>query len=81
MAGVMALFPAVIIGEAASYIAYVLAFGLGSTLSMALFCGGLGRMAQHLRDRFNRTGVWLSATAGTVSLGLGVLWIGNAVFA
>ena len=81
MAGVMALLPAVVIGEAASYIAYVMAFGLGSTLSMALFCGGLGRMAQHLRSRLNRAGVWLGATAGAVSLGIGALWIGNAVFA
>jgi nickel/cobalt exporter len=80
-AGMMALLPAVVIGDAASYMVYMLGFGLGSTLSMALFCGGLGHMLERLRGRSNRAGTWLSATVGGVSLTVGILWIGNALFA
>lgn len=43
-AAVMALLPAVIIDHAGSYLLYVLAFGLGSTLSMAAYCSGINRL-------------------------------------
>lgn len=79
-AGVMVLLPAVVLGSAATYLAYVAAFGAGSILSMGAFCAGCAGAVTRLRARYHDAGRWLAVGAGTVSTGVGIVWIGMAGF-
>lgn len=80
-AALMALLPAVFIADSASYLAYVLIFGFGSTLSMGAFCVGVDRLVLGVPDPRRRANRWWPALAGTVSLMLGVLWLGRVSLA
>jgi ABC-type nickel/cobalt efflux system permease component RcnA len=80
-AAVMALLPAVIIDQVDRYLIYVLTFGLGSTLAMATFCTGIGHLTvrlQHVRGSGHR---WWAASAGSLSLALGIVWLGSTLLA
>lgn len=80
-AAVMALLPALFLNHVGSYLLYVLAFGLGSTLSMAAFCAGIGHLAfrAHRARGYGPRG-W-AAVAGSASLAVGVVWLGSILLA
>ena len=77
----MALLPALFLNHVGSYLLYVLAFGLGSTLSMAAFCAGIGHLAfrAHRARGYGPRG-W-AAVAGSASLAVGVVWLGSILLA
>jgi len=77
--GLLVVMPALVTANAASYVAYVVAFALGSVVSMGTFCGLLARFASRLQARSERTGPWVAATTGTLSLGVGTFWLATAV--
>ncbi len=79
-AGVMVLLPAVVLGNPATYLGYVAAFGAGSILSMGALCAGCASAMTRLRARHRNAGRWLAVCAGTVSTGVGIVWIGMAGF-
>jgi ABC-type nickel/cobalt efflux system permease component RcnA len=78
-ATVMALLPAVIIDQVGNYLLYVSTFGLASTLSMGAFCAGLGRLMARLQHASGNGGRWWAGSVGALSLGLGIVWFGNAL--
>lgn len=63
----------VTVPSAAGQIAYAGAFGLGSTLGMALLSGMLGVPVARLMQR-PMVGRGLQAVAGLIALGVGVMW-------
>jgi len=77
--GVMVLLPAVITGSVTGYLVYVVAFGAGSVLSMGGFCIGLGGAMSVLRERSHHMGRVVGAAAGSLSLGVGVVWLTAAL--
>ena len=81
LAGSGALSAAVLAGlpSNALRLLYMAAFGLGSALGMAvLSCGLAMPFARALR--LPRLRVALSASAGAVSVGLGLFWSGSAAW-
>lgn len=64
---VLALVPALFAADPMAYLAYILAFGLGSTVGMSALCAGLGGMAQGLH--------WFATTAGSVGIVVGTVWL------
>ncbi len=78
-AALMALLPAVIVDSAAAYLWYILAFGFGSTLAMAAFCGGVHRLVAGRGDTSHRAGRWWAGSTGSLSLGVGVVWLATAL--
>ncbi len=80
-AALMALLPALLLDHVSSYLLYVLAFGLGSTLSMGAFCAGVGRLASRLKRVRGSGDRWWAALAGSLSLALGVVWLGSTLLA
>jgi hypothetical protein len=74
----MVLLPAVITGSVTGYLIYVAAFGAGSVLSMGVFCVGLGGAMSALGERSQHMGRVVGAAAGSLSLGVGVLWLTGA---
>ncbi len=80
-AALMALLPALLLDHVGSYLLYVLAFGLGSTLSMGAFCAGMGHLTFRLQHSRNSPRRWWAASAGSLSLALGVVWLGSTLLA
>lgn len=80
-AAVMALLPALLLDHVGSYLLYVLAFGLGSTLSMGAFCAGIGHVTFRLQHSRSSPDRWWAASAGSLSLALGVVWLGSILLA
>jgi nickel/cobalt exporter len=80
-AAVMALLPALLLDHVGSYLLYVLAFGLGSTLSMGAFCAGVGHFTSRLQHTRGSGHRWWTALAGSLSLALGVVWLGGTLLA
>lgn len=72
---VLALVPALFVADPLPYLAYILAFGLGSILSMSAFCAGLGVLASRLSCSSGR---WLAATAGSLGVVVGMIWLARA---
>ena len=77
--GLLVVVPALVTESAASYVAYLAAFGLGSMISMAAFCFLLARIGFGLRARSGRAGAWFSAATGSLSLCVGTFWLATAM--
>ena len=75
---VLVLAPAVFVADPLAYLGYILAFGLGSILSMSAFCAGLGSLANRLRSRAVTAGRWFAATAGGLGIAVGTIWLVRA---
>jgi len=75
----MALLPALVVDSVPVYLVYVLAFGLGSTTTMILVCGGLGSVFRTVGARATRAAAWLGATAGLASMAIGLWWVGDVL--
>ncbi len=75
---VLVLAPAVLLEDPLGYSAYVLGFGLGSILSMAAFCAGLGELLNRLQARVAGAGRWFAATAGSLGIAVGTIWLVQA---
>jgi nickel/cobalt exporter len=80
-AALMALLPALLLDHVGSYLLYVLAFGLGSTLSMGAFCAGLGHLTSRLQHAGGSPHRWWAGLAGSLSLALGIVWLGSTLLA
>lgn len=78
---VLVLVPALLVDSLAGYFFFILAFGLGSILSMGAFCAGLSGLVNKLRSRAAGAGRWFAATAGGLGLGVGVAWLLRALVA
>jgi sulfite exporter TauE/SafE len=76
---ILILMPALVTGEAASYVLYIIAFGLGSVVSMGSFCWLLARFSDEVRARSRRAGPWLSIATGSLCLVAGTFWLGTAL--
>lgn len=75
---VLILAPAVFVEDPMGYLAYILAFGLGSILSMSAFCAGLGEVLNRLRFRTAAAGRWFAAIAGSLGITVGMIWVVRA---
>jgi len=75
---VLVLAPAVFVEDPLGYSTYILAFGLGSILSMSAFCAGLGGLVSRLRSRAVSAGRWFAATAGSLGIAVGTIWLVRA---
>ncbi len=76
---VLVLAPALVVTDIRNYLFYVLAFGLGSILSMGAYCGGLGSLATRLQTRSSNTAYRFATATGVLSIGVGVAWLWRAV--
>jgi sulfite exporter TauE/SafE len=75
---VLVLAPVLFAEDPLTYLGYILAFGLGSILSMSAFCAGLGGLANSLRSRAAAAGRWFAATAGSLGVAVGMIWLARA---
>ncbi|MFQ5935947.1 MAG: hypothetical protein ACE5LB_06035 [Acidiferrobacterales bacterium] len=76
---VLVLAPALVVTDVRNYFFYVLAFGLGSILSMGAYCGGLASLGAWLQARFSSTAYRFATATGVLSVGVGVAWLWRAV--
>jgi cytochrome c biogenesis protein CcdA len=76
---ILILMPALVTADAASYVLYIAAFGLGSVVSMGSFCWLLARFSDGVHARSQRAGPWLAVATGTLCLAAGVFWVGVAL--
>jgi ABC-type nickel/cobalt efflux system permease component RcnA len=76
---VLILAPAFVVTGVRNYLLYVFAFGLGSILSMATYCGGLASLAAWLQLRFSSAAYRFATATGVLSIGVGVAWLWRAV--
>ncbi len=78
-AHVLGVLPALAMPSRASAAAYVISFGIGSIIGMALFTGALGMLAQ-VTGRFRRTAVRLLLTlSSTVAIVVGIVWMASTL--
>ena len=77
----MVLLPAVVVGNLPNYLVYVAAFGIGSMLSMGVFCAGASGGLSALRARSRSAGRVLATATGSLSLAVGMVWLGVAIAA
>jgi ABC-type nickel/cobalt efflux system permease component RcnA len=78
-AHVLGVLPALAMPSRVSATAYVISFGIGSIIGMALFTGALGMLVRGT-GRFGRTGVrFLLGLSSTVAIVVGVVWMASTL--
>jgi len=78
-AHVLGVLPALAMPSRASAVAYVISFGIGSIIGMAMFTGALGMLVKGT-GRFGRTGVRILLTASsTVAIVVGIVWLASTL--
>lgn len=74
----LGVLPALALPNTTQAIAYILAFGSGTILSMAFFSWCMGRLAVRLADHGLKLYRNLMATCGIAALGVGVFWLATS---
>jgi nickel/cobalt exporter len=78
-APLVALIPVTLIRSPWAASAYLMLFGLGTTVAMAIYAGMAGMVFEHAGRRFPALGGTLRTATALGSAGLGVFWMVNAV--
>jgi ABC-type nickel/cobalt efflux system permease component RcnA len=71
----LGVLPALALPTTWQAVTYLLAFGVGTVLAMALFSWGIGKLATHLADRgpiFYRR---MMTASGLAAMGMGIFWL------
>ena len=76
---VVALVPVTLIESKVEGLAYLVAFGLGTTVAMTLFAVLAAGAMRHAAERSVRLGRRLSTLVGLAGMGVGIFWIWTAV--
>jgi sulfite exporter TauE/SafE len=74
-AGFLALAPAALLGSRAMAGAYLLLFGLGTVVAMALYAGLAGLLFQGTAERVPTLARALRVITGIASIGIGAIWM------
>jgi ABC-type nickel/cobalt efflux system permease component RcnA len=78
-AHLLGVLPALAMPSRTSAVAYVISFGIGSIIGMAIFTGALGALVKGT-GRFGRTGVRILLTASSIiAIVVGIVWMASTI--